>query len=221
MVNKETLIIALKLFLITALTALLLAVVNKVTAPVIASNNEALAIESQKEVLPEADDFISGEAPTIEAKGVTIDKVNVGVKKADGSVVGYVVTATSSEGYGGALKVMVGINKDLKVNRVKIMESAETAGLGANASKPKFIDQFIGKESQLKVVKGEAKDDEISAIASATITSKAVTSCVNAAITVAKEKHESNELLKTAEKLEEIKRETEKQISVDEGGDAL
>ena len=53
MVNKETLIIALKLFLITALTALLLAVVNKVTAPVIASNNEALAIESQKEVLPD------------------------------------------------------------------------------------------------------------------------------------------------------------------------
>ena len=108
---------------------------------------------------------------------------------------------------------MVGINKDLEVNRIKIMESAETAGLGANASKPKFADQFIGAKNRLSVVKGEAGENEISAIASATITSKAVTSCVNAAIEAAQAKAADNKVEETVQKLEEIKQETAAQIS--------
>ena len=217
MLNKDAIITSLKLFLITAVAALCLAVVNKVTVPVISANNDALEVQSKQEVLPEAAEFVSSEIPTIDVNGVTINKLDVGMFAKDSGVCGYVVVVTSHEGYGGDVKVMVGIDKDLKVTRVKIMESSETAGLGANASKPQFIDQFNGAETSLKVVKGVAKEGKISAISSATITSKAVTNCVNAAIEAAGEKHGQNEIAKTSQKLEEIKQDTKKQIS-EEGG---
>ena len=214
MLNKETLITSLKLFIITAVAAFCLAAVNKITLPIIAENNTAAEVRAQQEVLPSALEFISSEAKQSEDSTVTIEKMTVGLSmNGDGRVAGYVVTAVSNAGYGGNIKVMVGINKDLEVNRIKIMESSETAGLGANASKPKFADQFIGAKEHLSVVKGEAGKNEISAIASATITSKAVTSCVNAAIEAAQAKAADNKVEETVQKLEEIKQETAAQIS--------
>ncbi len=214
MLNKETFITSLKLFIITAVAAFCLAAVNKITLPIIAENNAAAEIKAQQDVLPSALEFIASEAKQPEDSTVTIEKMTVGLSmNGDGRVAGYVVTAVSNAGYGGNIKVMVGINKDLEVNRIKIMESAETAGLGANASKPKFADQFIDAKERLSVVKGEAGKNEISAIASATITSKAVTSCVNAAIEAAQAKAADNKVEETVQKLEEIKQETAAQIS--------
>lgn len=214
MLNKETLITSLKLFIITAVAAFCLAAVNKITTPIIAENNAAAEIKAQQEVLPSALEFIPGEVQQPEDSTVTIEKMTVGLSmNGDGRVAGYVVTAVSNAGYGGDIKVMVGVDKNLEVTRIKIMESSETAGLGANASKPKFVDQFIGAKEKLSVVKGEAGENEISAIASATVTSKAVTSCVNAAIDAARAKSADNKVEETAKKLEEIKQETAAQIS--------
>ncbi len=210
MFDKESLVISLKLFLITALTALLLAVVNNITTPIIDKNNEAVALASKQEVLPEADRFETT-ASDVQLENVTLDELNIGLK--GDSHCGYVVTLISSEGYGGDIKVMVGIDKDLKVTKVKILEIAETPGLGMNASKPKFIDQFIGTDKPLSVVKGEAKDGEISAISSATVTSKAVTACVNGAIEIATEKSEAGVLEDTVKRAEQIKHETNRQLS--------
>ncbi len=215
MLNKEILTVSLKLFLITAVTSLLLATVNKVTTPIIAENTKALEVAAKQEVLPTAGEFMTSEVPELAFEDVTIDALSVGLDKKGGSILGYVVTATSPKGYGGDIRVMVGIDKDLKVLRVKIMESSETAGLGANASKPRFIDQFIGAESKLTVVKGEAKQGEISAITSATVTSKAVTSCVNAALDAATAKSKSGEIEDTAKRVEEINQETDKQLLKD------
>ncbi len=214
MLNKETLITSLKLFIITAVAAFCLAAVNKITTPIIAANNAAAEVKAQQEVLPSALEFIPSEVVQPEDSTVTIEKMTVGLSmNGDGRVAGYVVTAVSNAGYGGDVKVMVGISKDLEVNRIKIMESSETAGLGANASKPEFADQFIGAKEKLTVVKGEAGNNEISAIASATVTSKAVTSCVNAAIEAAQAKAADNKVEETVQKLEEIKQETAAQIS--------
>ncbi len=217
MFNKDLIVTSLKLFVITAAAALCLAVVNKVTAPVISANNNALEVQSKQEVLPEAAKFVSSEIPKIDANGVTINKLDAGMTANGEKICGYVIVVTSHEGYGGDIKVMVGIDHNLKVTRAKIMEMSETAGLGANASNPQFIDQFKGADSALKVVKGVAKDDEISAISSATVTSRAVTNCVNAALMAAGEKSKQNEIAATTQKLEEIKQDTKKQIS-DGGG---
>ncbi len=219
MLNKEVLTVSLKLFVITAIAALCLAVVNKTTKPVIAENNKQTEIRLQQEVLPEAAEFITGELPKLDNAKADIEKISVGISKPDGKVCGYVVVATSHEGYGGDVKVMVGIDSEFKVTRIKIMESSETAGLGANASKSEFADQFVGADSALSVVKGAAKENEISAIASATITSRAVTSCVNTALDAAKQKGQNAQIEETTKKLEEIKQQTAEQISKEEGGE--
>lgn len=188
MFGKDTVVISLKLFVITAVAALCLAFVNGLTKQVIADNAKKAEAEAMQEVLGTAKTFTEVKAeflPQSKVDGVAIEKLNVGF---DGeNPVGYVVTAVSKEGYGGDVKVMVGLDGNLAVTRIEILESSETAGLGANASKPAFAGQFEGKNAALTVVKGEAKENEISAIASATITSKAVTGCVNAAMLAAQD----------------------------------
>ncbi len=216
MLGKDAIVISLKLFIITAVAALCLAFANKVTYSVIAENSVKAENEALCAVLTEGEEFKTSEVPETSVEGVTIEKVNVAL--AGGETVGYVVTAVSNAGYGGDIKVMVGIDKDLAVTRIQILESSETAGLGANASKPSFAGQFEGAKDTLTVVKGKAGDGQISAIASATITSKAVTNCVNAALEAAEEKHNSGATLnieETAKAEEEIKQQTIEQI---EGG---
>jgi len=216
MFGKDAIVTSLKLFIITAVAALCLAVANKVTFPVIAENSVKAENEALRAVLADGEEFKTTEAVATSIEGVTIEKVNVAL--AEGKTVGYVVTAVSNAGYGGNIKVMVGVDKDLAVTRIQILESSETAGLGANASKPAFAGQFEGAKNPLTVVKGTAGDDQISAIASATITSKAVTNCVNAALEVAQEKHSSGateNIEETAKAEENIKQQTIQQI---EGG---
>ena len=210
MFGKDAISTSLKLFIITAVAALCLALANQVTAPII-ETNEALAVQKAlKEVLPQATTFPDQpETSGISENGASVEALYVG-SDAEG-VVGYVVTAVSNAGYGGDVEVMVGIDKDLKVTKIQILKHSETAGLGANASKPQFAGQFEGKGGQFQVVKGKADDGQISAITSATVTSKAVTSCVNVAVKAAEAKANST----VDAELQKIVKETEEQISED------
>lgn len=224
MLNKETLIISLKLFLITAITALCLAAVNALTADVIKTNAEKRNMAAQAEVLPSAKEFKKAEAsekdiPEGIKNGVRPESLSIGIAE-DGTGAGYVATMISNAGYGGDIKVMVGIDGNGRVTRVKILESSETAGLGQNASKTEFIGQYEGGASAFSVVKNRAankENGEVAAISGATVTSKAVTSCVNAALELIRSKSESGmDVSKAAavdEKLKEIEKETDKQIN--------
>lgn len=104
-------------------------------------------------------------------------------------VLGYIFKMTE-KGYGGDVSVMIGIDTELKVIGVEVTDvSNETPGLGQNSKDAKFTKQFKGKSEPVKVKKfGTATaDNEIDAVASATITSTAVTNAVNNALTIAKE----------------------------------
>ena len=95
---------------------------------------------------------------------------------------GYAFTL-SANGYGGAVKCVVGIDKSGKITATEITDvSNETPGLGQNAGRASFTEQFKGKSAELSVVKSGAKENEIQAVTGATITSKAVTSSVNLAM---------------------------------------
>ena len=93
----------------------------------------------------------------------------------------------SDKGYGGDVKVMTGVNLKGKVTNVKILEHSETPGLGANADKEDFTNQYVDKENGIEVVKNSVKGNQIRAISGATVTSSAVTRAVNFAITLAEE----------------------------------
>jgi electron transport complex protein RnfG len=79
--------------------------------------------------------------------------------------------------------MLVAVDKNGKIIDFNIITSNETPGLGANASNPKFRDQFKGKESKnLEVTKDPSQKDKIQAMTGATISSRAVTKGVKEAV---------------------------------------
>lgn len=96
---------------------------------------------------------------------------------------GYVVTATDKDGFGGSIQVTVGITSDGTVNGVSILSINETAGLGMKAAEPAFYGQYEGKQTEKFVVSKDGGNGEpIDALSGATITSRSVTGAVNAAL---------------------------------------
>lgn len=169
--------VAIILFLITAVAAAILASVNSVTAPVIADNDKKAQELAMKAVLPEADSFEKVELSETE---------NSVVSELYSSDAGYAVKV-APKGYGGEVSMIVGVDNDLKVTGIEIISQGETAGLGAKCTEDKFKSQFKGKTENITVSKNGAEGNEIDAISSATITSKAVTKGVNEAILAAKQ----------------------------------
>ena len=176
------------LFTICAVAALALGLTNQVTAPIIEQRNIQANNESRQVVLPGATEFTQMDNSVFSnIEGLEDGIVAEVYEGKNGSeVVGYTIK-TLPKGYGGKIELIVGISKDGVVTGTNIGSMSETPGLGSKASEPKFNDQFKGKPAtdELNVVKGSAStENEIQAISGATITSKAVTDGVNAAIEV-------------------------------------
>ncbi|HIR11848.1 MAG TPA: RnfABCDGE type electron transport complex subunit G [Candidatus Fimenecus excrementavium] len=176
---KEIIVPAVSLFLICVVVTALLALTNAVTAPKI----DALAVETQdaskKQVLSSAASF--SEEKQVEKDGVSYTYYD-GLAS-DGSVMGYVFV-TSAKGYGGDISVMVGVLGDGTVAGVNTLSINETAGLGMNAKNQSFLDQFLGKSGEIGVAKNNPSDTEIQALTGATITSSAMATAVNTALSL-------------------------------------
>ncbi len=176
---KEIIVPAVSLFLICVVVTALLALTNAVTAPKI----DALTVETQeaskKQVLSSAASF--SDEKQIEKDGVSYTYYD-GLAS-DGSVMGYVFV-TSAKGYGGDISVMVGVLGDGTVAGVNILSINETAGLGMNAKNQSFLDQFLGKSGEIGVAKNNPSDTEIQALTGATITSRAMATAVNTALSL-------------------------------------
>lgn len=119
----------------------------------------------------------------IKAYNATINAV-VKANDASGNEMGYIVTITDSEAYGGSLQMTVGITTDGTVQGISFLSLNETPGLGMKAKEDSFMSQFSDKNVEyFKYTKTEASaDNEVQAISSATITTNAVTHGVNGAI---------------------------------------
>ena len=184
---------AIILFIITMLSGFMLGAVYEITKEPIAIAKENEKKSAYKEVFPDATDFqkqdddllinVNESLPSQNFGKVNVSEV-ANALDSSGSSLGYVITSTSKDGFGGDVKISVGITKDKKLNGIAFLTLAETPGLGMKAKGEKFSSQFKEKDaSYLNVVKtGVTKPDEIDAISGATITSKAVTGAVNAAI---------------------------------------
>ena len=162
------------LFLICLVTSLLLGLTNEVTAPFIAANNEKTNQEAMASVLP-ADEYTD---VTADYAGGDPTVLNV----YDAGEAGYVVQVKPATSFSGNLTVMVGVGADGACTGISITSSGETSGLGSNASKPAFADQFVGKTGEVKVTKDGG---EINAITGSTITSRGVSEAVTSAIAAA------------------------------------
>lgn len=186
---------ALILFAITVISGLILGGVHELTRDTINKSAIAAHLEAYKTVFPDAVDFKADdkltdalkksneELPSQDYGNVGLDQVLQAVDKS-GSVLGYVVTSHSNDSYDGLVQILVGINADKTIKGIEMLELNDTPGLGQRAEEPEFKGQFAGKSGEsLTVTKsGNAGEGEINAISGATITSRAVTNAVNAAL---------------------------------------
>ncbi len=169
---KEVIRPTVTLFIICLVMTLLLAATNMLTAKKIDEMNKQSEAASRLVVMPGATSFENA------------SDASYAIGKKGNDVLGYVFT-TKTKSYGGDLSVMTGIGKDGKVTGVAILSINDTPGLGLNAQKDSFRDQYkqTVPEKGFEVIKtGGRKDGQIEAMTGATITSKAVTACVNEAI---------------------------------------
>ena len=163
--------LALTLLIITAVVAAALGGVNSITAPIIEKINYEKTQAAIEAVLP-------GGGEALES---FTDNTGL-VRKVYASETGYAIEVAPS-GFGGDIVMMVGVI-DGKVSGVSVISQVETAGLGAviaakTSAGEAFRDQFIGLSGQLAVSKDGGVVDSIT---SATITSRAVTNGINAAL---------------------------------------
>ena len=163
--------LSLTLLAICTVVAALLAAVNSYTAPIIAKQKEEKTRQAIEAVLPGGGEAVEFEDTTGMVKAVY------------GSETGWAVQV-SSNGFGGAVEMMVGIDKAGNVIGISIISHAETPSLGAvaaenNAAGEAFRSQFAGLSGTLAVTKDGGTVD---AISGATITSRAVVDGVNAAL---------------------------------------
>ena len=171
---KEVLRLTFTLLAICAIVAAALAGVNAVAGPVIAQRNEEKTRQAIEEVLPGGGELLESYP----------DETGL-VTAVYASDKGYAVQVEPA-GFNGTIVMMVGI-VDGKVNRISVISQTETPSLGAvaaaeNAKGQAFRGQFEGLSGILAVSKDGGSVD---ALTSATITSRAVTDGVNAALACA------------------------------------
>lgn len=177
------------LLVITLFAGLILGLVYQITKDPIARAEEKAAKEAYAEVFPGDVEFDALEVTEDDAFALQwkeagfegVDIVNVLEAKDDlGNLLGYVLTVTSHEGYGGDITFTMGICNDGTLNGISILSISETAGLGMKAEallKPQFAGKKVPNFTYTKT--GATSDSQIDAISGATITTNAVTTAVN------------------------------------------
>lgn len=179
---KNIIVMTVKLLAITLVAGLLLGVVNYVTREPIAEQEKAAADAARFACFPAANDFAVKEIEIPEEYGI-VQNVYAALD-ADGNEIG-VAMGITTKGFSAGLNLTVGISSDGKVTGYVMGSHEETPGLGAKASSDtEFISQFkdVPYDPALVVVKlPPTKENEIQAIAAATITSRGITDAVNTA----------------------------------------
>ena len=172
---KKILKLTFILFLVCAITAGVLGVVNELTYE---------RIEEQKRIKTEkayASVLASDGYEEVEFDKEAYPSINSINKCTNGA--GYVVTTTFS-GAQGSITMAVGVDNDYKCMGISIISHSETSGLGANAASSSeigvnFRAQFVGEGGDIALSKAGGNID---ALTGATITSRSVTKATATAI---------------------------------------
>ncbi|RKI86584.1 RnfABCDGE type electron transport complex subunit G [bacterium 0.1xD8-71] len=174
---------------ITLIAGLLLGIVYQVTKEPIAVQEAKAKEAACQEVFQDASSFAMIGVEALPAgwneEGYAQESVDevMEAKDASGELIGYVITVTTKEGYGGDIQFSIGVRMDGTVNGISILSISETAGLGMQAEevlKPQFADKNVEKFEYTK--NGATSENQVDAISGATITTNAVTNGVNAGL---------------------------------------
>lgn len=174
----------LSLTIVSVVAAGLLALVNHITAEVIAEGDVAAKQEGILAVTPEFDNSPFEEEIVIEVEG---KPVKLYPARRSGELVGVAIEVTSSRGYGGDVTILVGIHPtEYTIFGYTVLAHSETPGLGDQMQEWFRVEGTshnvigMGVADPLLVTKDGGTIDAISA---ATISSRAFLECINMAST--------------------------------------
>ena len=186
--GKFILKVAGTLTVISLVVAALLGLVDNVTADKIAAIDAENTRIAMSAVVPEGSEFTDkldipeAVAAAASAQGGTLSEL-YGVTNG-GAEAGYVMKISAS-GSQGTIVMMVGVDANKAVTGVSVVSHSETSGIGTkvvgnepNAAGVPVLDQFIGMSGAGSLVVGK----NITAVSGATVSTKGITTGVNAAL---------------------------------------
>ncbi|MBS4057208.1 MAG: RnfABCDGE type electron transport complex subunit G [Bacteroidales bacterium] len=174
------------LLVISAVAAISLGAVYNLTKSPIEMARQKKQEEAIKQVLPAFDRL-----ELIKVKSIDLpDSLQFNMAYKGDAFVGAAVNTFTNKGFGGNIKLMVGLLPDGSINNISVLEHKETPGLGDKMSKNKsdWSLQFNGKNPATFALKVKKDGGQVDAITAATISSRAFTDAVKRAY----ETYESN-----------------------------
>ena len=191
---KYIITLTVTLFVTCVIVAGLLGGVNAITKDKIAAINWEKTVEAMKAVVADPDNTEFSDALEVtgdmsaaaSAAGASLDSVYEVL--VGGESAGYAIKVVAS-GSQGSIEMMVGVDGEGTVTGVSIVDNSETAGIGSKvmnnetlASGVGVLDQFQGKSAADGTL---SVGSNVDAITGATVSTKGVTTGVNAALAVA------------------------------------
>ncbi len=101
--------------------------------------------------------------------------IYLAVSRENGELLGYIAEA-EGKGYGGTIVLLVGVTRDGRVRRVRVLSHSETPGLGSRIAEDDFLSQFENRTVDEILLRRDG--GEIDAISGATISSRGVVNAV-------------------------------------------
>jgi electron transport complex protein RnfG len=191
---KDMVKLIVALTIISVAAGVILAFTNKVTSTPITMAAQKETVEALAAVLPEFNNDPNQCMATIVEDNRTW---TFHVARQDGAFTGAAFESSSQKGYGGEIRLMVGITAANEIKRIKILSQKETPGLGTKITETPFASQFDGRRIRGAVWAVRKDRGDFDAVTGATISSRAVLEAVKAGLDVY-EKHAA-EIARTGE----------------------
>lgn len=171
--------IILKMIVLSALAAILLAATFVPTDAQLKVLQQQQEEEALKAVLPSANSFERVYGDQVDADGNPVVLYFRGLD-ASGNIVGYAFK-TTQPGAQGLVQILGGVSSDFKtVKGMEVMSHAETPGLGSKITEPAFKSQFV--DLPVSDMSLSSAGGKVDAISGATISSVTVVNSLHIGI---------------------------------------
>lgn len=179
MVDLRRLMIVLTL--VTAVAALILALVEGATRAPIAEQRRLQMVRALQAVLPPADNDPAADTVRLvfgtDKKGQPRERTFYRGRQG-GELTGIAFAVTAPDGYSGDIDIMVGVAPDGTVTGVAILRHAETPGLGDKIATPAYTGSFRGKRLEGSDWRVKKDGGEFDQLTGATISPRAVVGAI-------------------------------------------
>lgn len=171
------------LFIVALVSSTAVGYVYELTKKPIAKAQLEKKTRAISEVVPEFDNSPIDDQYVVQSD---VGPLNVYPAKKGGELVGTAIETLTNQGFGGSVKLMVGLLPDGTIHDIAVLEHKETPGLGDKMEKSKsnFTQQFSGRNPKTFKLSVKKDGGDVDAITAATISSRAFCDAVQRAYRV-------------------------------------